>query len=398
MLSSAAARAVLALAASRTAGADDLAAAAAAPHDVPQQGVELIGRWLPPAYSPTATYAGSEVVLRFKHSSTVTADLTVSDTKGDPLFVSVSVDGGVARRLGLTRGDHARVALAAGLSPGPHVVVVRKEGEPYFGALKVSNPRLDVAGRWQSVIDDRPVIEVIGDSDATGICALGPDSPKDGFSIWRSDWASQAVSWVGMLEQDLAAVGHPANLVDLAISGSTTRSESDSYDLTAPGRSDAQFGAYFEPGQPHASLVLLWGGGNDRHGGGDLARRHDGAPLTYADLSDFEKGVHDQLTKIFARNPGVKVVLLGYIDPTLPGWKQAYDEVEGLFPEDERRRMYFLRVYVPKGKQDACQVDPFGHPNVSLHATWAAQILTWMMSREIFGALGFPGGEDFGDL
>ena len=360
-----------------------------------QTGVRMIGRWLP-GNAPTATYAGSTIVLGFKHSSTVSADFKVLNTKAQqPLFVSVSIDGGKAVRVALSRGAHPGLILAQGLSDGAHVVTVRKEGEPSFGALQFSNPLLDVAGRWLPVDEDRPVIEVIGDSDATGICALGPDSPEDAVSIWNPEWAAESLSWVGVLESELAAVGHPADLVDLALSGSKTGSEADTYDYVAPGFSDARFGEYLPPSRKHASLVLLWGGGNDRHGGGDVARSK---PVTYANLSAFQKGVYDQLSKIFARNPAVKVALLAYIDPTLPEWEPAYDEVRSLFTAEQRSRMFFLRIHVPKGKQDACEIDPKGHPNVSLHATWAGQILEWMMSPEVFGALDFPGGEHWGDL
>ncbi len=369
----------------------------AAPASAQQDGVKLVGRWLPPESAPTATYAGSTVVLSFKHSSSVSADFKVSNSKGgQDVFIAVSVDGGKPVRMGLSQGEHSGVLLASGLSGGPHVVAVRKEGEPKFGALQFSKPRLDVAGRWQPVTGDRPIIEVIGDSDATGICALGPDSPEDAVSIWNSAWASEAVSWVGLLEADLAAVGHPADVVDLAISGSKTRSEAESYDYTAPGYSDAKFGEYPPPGRKHVSLVFLWGGGNDHRGGGDVASG-TGA-IAYANLSTFQKGVYDQLTKIFARNPDVKAVLLGYIDPTIPDWKPAYDQVASLFSDDERKRIFFLPVRVPRGKQDACEIDPKGHPNVSLHSTWAAQILTWMLSKDVFPQLGFPSGQDWGDL
>jgi hypothetical protein len=204
-----------------------------------------------------------------------------------------------------------------------------------------------------------------------------------------------------LLEADLAAVGHPADLVDLAISGSKTRAEAESYDYTAPGYSDAKFGEYAQPGRKHASLVFLWGGGNDHHCGGDVAAgtgKGTAPPTAYAGLSTFQKGVYQQLTKIFARNPGVKVVLLEYIDPTIPDWKPAYDQVESLFSDAERGRIFFLRVRVPKGKQDACEIDPKGHPNVSLHSTWAAQILTWMLSKDLFQQLGFPSSQDWGDL
>ncbi|MGA2188939.1 MAG: hypothetical protein ABSH33_10425 [Steroidobacteraceae bacterium] len=362
-----------------------------------QEGVKLIGRWLAPESAATATYAGSTVILSFKHSSTVSADLKVSKSKGSQdLFISVSVDGGKPLRMGLARGEHPRVLLASGLSGGPHLVAIRKEGEPAFGALQFSKPTLEVAGRWLPISDDRPIIEVIGDSDATGICALGPDSPEDAVNIWNAQWASEAVSWVGLLEAQLAAVGHPADMVDLAISGSKTASEAESYDLTAPGYSEAVFGEYSPPGRRHASLVLMWGGGNDRHGGGDVAT--GGGALTYAALSAFQKGVYDQLTKVFARNPDVRAVLLDYIDPTLPDWKPAYDQVLSLFSGAERERIFFLRVQVPQGRQDACEMDPNGHPNVSLHSTWAAQILSWMLSPDIFPRLGFPNGRDWGGL
>jgi hypothetical protein len=370
------------------------------------EGVRLVGRWLPPDSAPTATYAGSRIELHFKQSSKVSVNFTVSDSKGDqPLYVSVSVDGGGPRRVALSRGAHAGVVLASGLSAGPHVVDVRKEGEPYFGALQFSNPTLDVAGRWLTAAIDRPVIEVIGDSDATGICVLGPDSPAYAVSIRNSDWAAESLSWVGLLEAGLIALGHPADLVDLAISGSKTQSEADTYDLAAPGYSGAPFGDYAPPGRRHASVVFLWGGGNDRHGGGDVARAArtgttgptGGDRLEYGALSEFQKGLHDQLTKIFARNPGVKVVMLQYTDPAIPDWTPAYREVESMFSADERQRILSLRVYDPKGAQDACKADPDGHPNVSLHASWAAQILSWMMSKEVFAQLGFPPGEQWSE-
>ena len=355
-----------------------------------QVGVKFVGRWLPPSDTPTATYAGSQVLLKFKQSSGVAADLTVIDSIGEQsLFVSVTVDGGKPSRIGLTRGRHPAVLLASGLSHGPHVVALRKEGEPHFGALQFSHPKLDLAGRWLAISDDRPIVEVVGDSDATGICALGPDSPATAQSIYTSEWASQSVSWVGLLEAGLAGVGHPVDMVDLAISGSTTGSEAASYDLTAPGHSDAKFAGYSEPGRKHASLVFLWGGGNDRHGGGDAA---GSGALSYATLSAFQKGVFDQLSKIFERNPGVRVALLDYIDPTIPDWRPAYDQVQSLFSADEQKRMLFLAVYDPKGKSDACEIDPKGHPNIGTHAAWAAQILTWMMSKEIFPRLDFPAG------
>jgi GDSL-like Lipase/Acylhydrolase family len=187
-----------------------------------------------------------------------------------------------------------------------------------FGALRFAEPKLDPGGRWRAVADDRPIVEVIGDSDATGVCALGPDSPAQSHSIYNSQWASQSISWVGLLEAELAGVGHPVDMVDLAISGSDTRSEAKSYGLVAPRYSDAPFLGYSQSGGARVSLVLLWGGANDRHSGGDTASE---SPVTYEHLSKFQKGVYDQIAEIGARNPDAKIVLLDYIDPTIPGWR-----------------------------------------------------------------------------
>jgi hypothetical protein len=197
-----------------------------------------------------------------------------------------------------------------------------------------------------------------------------------------------------LLEAGLAAAGHPADVVDLAISGSKTGSEADSYDLTAPGISDAKFAEYAPPGRKHAAVAFLWGGGNDRHGGGDVA---SSMPVRYGGLSAYQKGVYDQLTKIFARNPGVKVVLLEYIDPAIPDWRPALDQVQSLFPDAEQKRMFHLRVYDPKGTQDACEIDPKGHPNLFLHSAWAVQILTWMTSQDMLTQFGFPSGQQWNE-
>jgi len=367
----------------------------AAPAFAVQQGLKLVGRWVTTPDGVVATYAGSTVVLRFHDSVSVSADIAISNALfGQESVVSVSVDGGKPVRMGLEEGQHPGVVLASNLLRGRHVVTLRKEGEPRFGALHFANPRLEVSGRWDPISDYRPIVEVIGDSDATGICALGPDSPLEDVSINESTWASEADSWVGRLEADLAGVGHPVDMVDLAISGSTAGSEAAAYDDAAPGFSDAKFDQYSLPGNEHASLVLMWGGGNDRHGGGDLA---SGKPLTYARLSPFERGIFDQLTKVFARNPDVRVVLLDYIDVSVPDWRPAYGEIESLFTDAERERMFVLPVYVQRGKQDACEIDPKGHPNLSLHDSWAAQILVWMMSPDNLGRLGLPNEKEWDD-
>jgi lysophospholipase L1-like esterase len=362
---------------------------------VPGTGVQFIGRWLTPNVAPTASYAGSTVLLSFAYSATIAADFKVFGPPwGQDLFISVSVDGGKPTRIGLRRGLDRRVVLASGLSSQPHVVAVRKEGEAKFGALEFDGATLASGGVWQALNDDRPIVEVIGDSFATGICALGPDSPETPASIYTSAWASEAHSWVGLLAADLAGVGHPVDMVDLAISGSTADSEADAYDLTAPGLSDAKFVAYPPPGHQHASVVFMWGGGNDHDGGGDLAT---GKPASAENLSPFEHGIYVQLTKILARNPGVHIVLLEYIDVTMPDWTPAYREVQSLFSAEQRRRMFLLAVHDPRKLADACEVDPKGHPNAAMHTAWAAQILTWLMSPGILDELGFPSGQQWYD-
>lgn len=360
---------------------------AATPDAAPQAGVKLIGRWLIAGEGATATYAGSEILLRFSDAGSVSADFAVSNTQRNDqaLYVGVSIDGGKRVRIGLAPGVHPGLLLATGLSKGNHVVSVRKEGEPYFGALRFGNPRLAAGGRWRDVHDDRPVVEVLGDSDATGICALGPDSPAVPARLFTSAWASESSSWVGLLDAALAGVGHPVDMVDLALSGSDAKQEAAAYDLTAESYSDARFGSYPQPGRPHASLVFLWGGANDHHGGGDVVA----GPVTYDALNAFQLGIYTQLKKILARNPDVRIVLLNYIDVAIPDWRESYAQVLQLFPEAQRRRIFQLSVHDPKGLSDACEVDPKGHPNRAMHETWAAQIFAWMLSSDMLQQLGF---------
>jgi hypothetical protein len=350
-------------------------------------GVQLVGRWLVSESGATATYAGSEVLLTFSDSRSVAADFVVSNTQrnSQDLYIAVSVDGGKRTRWGLSPGVHSGLVLANGLSSGPHVVSIRKEGEPYFGALRFGNPALGPKGKWRDIRDDRPIVEVLGDSDATGICALGPDSPAAAATLFTSAWASESASWVGLLEAGLAGAGHPVDMVDLALSGSDAKQEADAYDYTALSYSDARFVDYSPPGRRHAALVLMWGGANDRHGGGDAA----GGGVAYANLSAFQLGIYAQLKKVLARNPDVRIVLLDYIDVAIPDWRYAYAQVLSLFPEAQQRRIFQLAVHDPKGLSDACDIDPKGHPNRSMHEAWASQILAWMLSADVLQQLGF---------
>ena len=346
------------------------------------EGVEFAGRWGGLAGAPVATYGGSSVLLSFEKSSFVAADFTVAGTvpwvAESKLYIAVSVDGGVPERIGLARGQNQGVVLASGLSSAVHVVTVRDDGEPYFGSLQFANPILQSGGSWVKISRDRPIIEVIGDSDATGICVLGPQSPATPAVLYTSAWASQTLSWPGLLEASLAALGHPADVVDLAISGSNTALEASTYDQAAPFYDKSKFVEY--PGHRRTSLAILWGGINDHKHGGELAT---GSPVTYSNLSAFQRGIYDQIVKIFAHSPEASIALLDYIDPDVPDWKPAYMQLEKLFPAAQQNQMHFLAVYDPPRVSDACDVDPDGHPNLSMHATYAAQILTWMIANHL---------------
>jgi hypothetical protein len=322
--------------------------------------------------------------LRFRNSSSVAADLTVARTvssePGAKLYISVSIDDGNRQRIGLTYGSHPRFVLASGLSRGTHTVALRDENEPYFGSLQFANPILDAGGSWRAIPNHRPIIEIVGDSDATGICALGPLSPAVPAHLFTSAWASQSDSWPGLLETKLAALGHPVEVVDLAISGSTTGSEAAAYDLAAPQSGNSKFDAY--SGLRPVSFALLWGGVNDHNHGGDLAA---GTPVTVGNLSPFQRGVYDQITKIFARSPHAKIGLLDYIDPIaeVPDWKPAYMQVLSLFTKRQQEQIFFLAVNDPPGTSNACDVDPKGHPSQAMHESWAAQIVAWIVSQNL---------------
>jgi lysophospholipase L1-like esterase len=349
------------------------------------EGVEFVGRWASPGDAAVATWAGSGARLRFSKSSFVAADLTVARTNGKSppdgkLYISISIDGGDRRRIGLAPGFHPGVVLASGLSPGVHTVDLRDENEPYFGSLQFAHPTLAAGGRWNKIADHWPIVEVVGDSDATGICALGPLSPAVPANLFTAAWASQSDSWPALLATKAAALGHRVEMVDLAISGSTTAVEADKYDQAAPYFSDQQFSGY--SGRRTISLALLWGGINDHNHGGDLAT---GSPISSVNLSPFQRGVYDQITKILSRNPHATIVLLEYVDPVFgtPDWKPAYMQVVRLFPDGKQKQILFLAVNDPPGSSNACDIDPKGHPSAAMHEAWAKQIFSWMVARNL---------------
>ena len=81
-----------------------------------QDGVKLQGRWLISEQAAEATYAGSKVLLSFSGSSSVAADITVSNTQRNrqDLYIAVTVDGGKPVRVGLSPGAHPDLVLASG--------------------------------------------------------------------------------------------------------------------------------------------------------------------------------------------------------------------------------------------------------------------------------------------
>jgi len=348
-----------------------------------QEGVELLGRWDVSKGTQVASYGGSAVLFKFKNSSWLKADLTAGrttpgDAPGIKLYIRISVDGGAPHRIPLHEGMNPAFEIASGLSSGTHLVELRYDHEPEFGSLQIGNPALDTGGVWQKISDTRPIIEVIDDSDATGVCVLGPQSPATPAPLHTAAWSSQILSWPALLESELAVLGHPAIVVDLALSGSNTETEATTYNLAAPKWSDSAFDRY--SGNRRVSLALLWGGSNDRNMGGEVAT---GSPVTYANLSPFERGIYDQITEIASHNPGVKLGLLQYVDPRVPDWKPAYLQVKSLLPEETQKQIFFFAVKDVPMRFAACDVDPVGHPNLGMHASWAAQILQWMISENL---------------
>ncbi len=352
----------------------------------PFAGVEYVGRWAGPDGARMASYGGSAVLLKFRNSASVRMDLTAGKPVKDvdpasKLYIRVIVDGGAPERIGLERGAHPGFLLAENLTKGLHTVEVRYDQEPLFGSLAVGGAALEPGGTWESFTDTRPIIEVIEDSDATGICVMGPTNTAKPASLVTAAWSSQQLSWPALLETDLAALGRPAIVVDLALSGSTAATEAATYDLAAPLWSEEKSGSY--AGGRRAAAVLFWGGSNDKNVGGELA---GGKPVTAANLSAFERGIYDQIMKVTAQNPEAELGMLEYDDPNLPHWRKAYDEIVTLLPETTRARMHFLAVKDDPANFNACDAAPNGHPNRSTHENWAAQILPWMLAEKMLPA------------
>jgi Carbohydrate esterase 2 N-terminal len=345
-------------------------------------GMEFVGRWMGPEGARVATYGGSAVLLTFRNSSSVRLDVTVANTPGNDskgkLYIRVIVDGGAPLRIGLERGEHPAFLLAENLSLGSHVVEVRHDQEPFLGALQVGCAALEAGGVWETFTDTRPIIEVIEDSDATGICILGPTNPAKPANLGTPEWESQILSWPALLETNLRAMDRPAVVVDLALSGSTAGGEAETYDQAAPLWSKEKFTTY--SGGRHASLVLLWGGSNEKNQGGDMAT---GTPVTYANLSPFQRGIYDQIMKVTALNPDAQLGLLEYVDPNVPQWMPAYLQLEALLPTQIQRKLHFLSVKDDSANFNACEAAPHGHPDLTTHERWTAQILQWIVAEKL---------------
>lgn len=346
-------------------------------------GIEYVGRWTGPESARVATYGGSAVLYKFRNSSSLRVDLTAREAgkdvdAGAKLYLRVIVDGGAPTRVGLDRGEHSGYVLAEGLSKGTHVVELRYDQEPDFGALQVGRASLNKGGTWETFTDARPVIEVIEDSDATGVCVLGPTNPASTAPLMTSAWSSQMLSWPALLESGLAAMGRSAIVADLALSGSTATSEAETYDQATPLFDQSKFTTY--SGGRKASLVLLWGGSNDKGVGGELA---SSSPVSYAKLSPFERGIYDQIMKVVAQNPQAKLGLLEYADPNLPRWTPAYMQIKELLPPDIQQKMHFLAVKDAPEHFNACDVAPNGHPDLATQEGWTAQILHWIVSENL---------------
>lgn len=345
------------------------------------EGVEYVGRWTGPEGARLASYGGSAVVLRFHGSSAVRLDVTAkrpAKEAGEKFYVRVIVDGGAPVRIGLEPGAHPGLVLAEKLSQGPHTVELRHDQEPSFGAMEVGRATLEPGGAWESFTDTRPIVEVIEDSDATGICVLGPTNPAKAENLGTSAWSSQLLSWPALLETELAARKQAAQVVDLALSGSTAASENETYDLAAPVWSEDKFSGYAN-GQK-AALVLFWGGSNEKNMGGEMA---SGTPATYANLSPFQRGIYDQIMKVAARNPEAHLALLEYADRNVPRWMPAYLQMKALLPEAVQGRISFLSVKDDWQHFSACEAAPNGHPDRTTQERWTAQILDWIVAERL---------------
>jgi len=360
-----------------------LATAATCHSQTTFDGIEYVGRWAATGAVHVATYGGSAVLLKFRNSSSVRLDLTAakppkSDDNTGKLYIRVIVDGGAPTRIGLERGDHPGYLLAEGLSLGPHIVEVRHDQEPAFGVLQVGHPALEPGGIWETFTDTRPIIEVIEDSDATGICILGPTNPAKPANLGTPEWSSQILSWPALLESGLAAMGRPAIVADLALSGSNTAGEAETYDQAAPLFDQSKFTSY--SGGRTASLVLFWGGSNEKDMGGEMA---GGSPVTYANLSPFQRGIYDQIMKVAARNPDAQLGLLEYADRDVPPWRPAYQQIKELLPAAIQQKLHFLAVSDDWQHFSACDAAPHGHPDLTTQQHWTAQILQWILAEKL---------------
>ena len=150
--------------------------------------------------APSASYPGSEVVIRFRAT---TLSARMSTTRSD--YVVVLVDGKPASTIALSK-EPTLYVVARDLTPGEHTVVLFKRSEAAFGTESFYGLQMPAGSELLSSAPSRRNIEFIGDSITCGYGDEGA-GPADPVSAANSNhFLSYAAVTARRLHADYVAV------------------------------------------------------------------------------------------------------------------------------------------------------------------------------------------------
>lgn len=163
--------------------------------------VKAVGRF-PKGEKGLLCWTGSALVIQAKlreWSAMIEADWTDQSP-----YMGVLVDGAPVARFALCRGKKRYMLLTGMDEMAEHELTLFRDTQPMSGdeQLSVRVSEMDVTG-WIYPVQEKPAIEVIGDSLTTGEGTVGP---RNGME-WRSVWLSGMNSWVQTLCRALDARG-----------------------------------------------------------------------------------------------------------------------------------------------------------------------------------------------
>jgi lysophospholipase L1-like esterase len=325
--------------------------------------------WFDRGASGTTRFAwpGSQVELAFEGASVSVqlTDLPTEDETRETDWLSVSIDGGPVRALGLAEGTHT-YELAKGLKPGPHQVLMWKRTEPEVGAVTLHKLVLDGPNgvATLAVAPRKRRLVFIGDSITAGYGNEGQDASCRGSAAAENNYETYGAYASRELAADYRAAAWSGKGVTKNFDARDTRPLPQVWSRVMPAEETSPD---FGPGVADAVIVNL--GTNDF--GPDAPSK-----------ALFVAGYRAFLVDVRAHFPGAHIVLaLGPMLIDEPGRAMArtlarnwFGEMQADMVAHEAVSISSIELWTDPAEGAGCD----SHPNKRTHAR---------MGRELAGHL-----------